>query len=136
MAAAGLGEVRYTFSPQPRRNIEHGMETKNMKAYIANLLWDALWIFLHRVHDWFFDPKRAAEQRFRDRERWWAYKCKAEATASKKDDMRAEWFRLRFDFNTEPTRAQARGDLNPHPRVIAMKAVEETRAKFSGPHQP
>lgn len=107
-----------------------------MKKWIADVLWDALWIFLRRLHDWFFDADRAVRQRFKDRERWWNYKLKAEQTASKRDDMRAEWFRVRFDFKTNPTAALARGDLDPHAKKLAMDAVEQTRARFSGQHQP
>lgn len=107
-----------------------------MKAYLANLFWDAMWLFLWRAHDGFFDPRRAAERRFRCRERWWSYKRKADQTASKKDDMRAKWFEILFAFETPPTDALIRGDLDDHARRMALKAVEETRAKFSGEHQP
>lgn len=107
-----------------------------MKAWLANVFWDAMWLFLWRVHDWFFDPERAAKARFRDRERWWAYKLKADRTDSKKDDLRAEWFRIRFDFKTPPGDALVRGDLDPTARKIAMDAVESTRARMSGEHQP
>lgn len=97
-----------------------------MKAWIANLLWDALWIVAWRLHDFAFDPDRAAKARFRDRQRWWAYYCKAEQTESKKDDMRAEWFRIRFQFETPPDEALKRGDLEPR---LGNGGV-------SGPHVP
>lgn len=82
-----------------------------MKAWIANLLWDALAIFLARVHDWIFDPDRAARWRMKNRERWWAYKVKADATDNLRDDRRAEWYRITFDFQTSPDEAVRRGDL-------------------------
>jgi len=97
-----------------------------MKAWIANLLWDAMWIFLWRVHDWVFDPDRAARGRMKDRQRWWAYKRKAESTASKKDDMRARWFEIRFDFKTPPDEALARGDLGTRP-INGFRGAEPPR---------
>jgi hypothetical protein len=48
-----------------------------MKAWLANLMWDALRIFAGRVHDWAFDPQRHARIRMAHRERWWDYYCKA-----------------------------------------------------------
>jgi hypothetical protein len=84
-----------------------------MKAWIANLLWDALGIFLGRLHDWIFDLNRAVRGRFRNREIWWRYYCKAKTTGSKRDDMRAEWYRIHFAFKTSPEEAVKRGDLEP-----------------------
>jgi len=107
-----------------------------MKTYLANLMWDALLIFCTRLHDYIFDPERAARIRFAHRERWWQYKLRAEQTKSKRDDLRAKWWATMFDFKTNPTAALARGDLDQHARDIAMKAVEETRSKMSGYHQP
>lgn len=84
-----------------------------MKAFIANILWDALAMFLGRVHDWVFDPQRNARIRMRNRERWWSYVQRAKATKDKRDDMRAEAWRIQFDFKTPPDEAVARGDLTP-----------------------
>lgn len=83
-----------------------------MKAWIANLLWDAMWIFLRRVHDWFFNPERHARIRFQHRQRWWAYKLKTDQTQSERDNMRAEAWAIEFDFKTPPDEAVARGDLS------------------------
>lgn len=82
-------------------------------AWLADCLWDALKLFAGRLHDFIFDPKRAAEARFRDRERWWRYTQKALATDNTRDDMRAEWWRIRFAFETSPDAAKLRGDLGP-----------------------
>lgn len=83
-----------------------------MKAWLANMLWDALAILLCRVHDWVFDPERAARLRFENRKRWWAYKERADTTFSKRDDKRAEWYRIVFGFETPPEQAIRRGDLD------------------------
>ncbi|MFH0981830.1 MAG: hypothetical protein V2A79_09855 [Planctomycetota bacterium] len=99
-----------------------------MKAWLANLLWDALWLCLWRGHDWVFDPERAARIRFANRERWWAYHQKALTSLSKKDDMRADSWRIQFDFKTPPGEAVRRGDLDPHARRLAMAAVEKARS--------
>ena len=86
-----------------------------MKAWIANLLWDALWIFLRRVHDWFFDPERHARIRFQHRQRWWTYHQRAIETQSARDDMRARAWEIEFDFETPPDEALERGDLPNYP---------------------
>jgi len=86
-----------------------------MKAWIANLLWDALAIFLARVHDWIFDPDRAAAWRMKNRQRWWSYKLKADATKSTRDDLRARWYQITFGFETPPDKAVERGDLLKRP---------------------
>jgi hypothetical protein len=91
-----------------------------MRTWLANIIWDALWIFLRRVHDWIFDPDRNARIRFRNRERWWSYHQRAIATPdNQRDDMRAKAWRIQFDFKTPPDEAIARGDLS----------------KYSGEHQ-
>ena len=82
-----------------------------MTKIFADILWKALALFLGRVHDWVFDPERAARSRFKNRERWWAYKLKADATKDPRDNMRAEWWRIHFSFETPPITALARGDL-------------------------
>lgn len=99
-----------------------------VKEWIAKCLWDGLKLFAGQVHDWVFDPQRAAKKRFKDRERWWAYRAKAAQTQDKRDDMRAEWFRIRFNFEVSPEEAIARGDLDPQAREIAMRGVEQARA--------
>jgi hypothetical protein len=104
-----------------------------VKQWLANLLWDALKIFLGRGHDWVFDPQRAALARFRDRERWWAYRQKALATQDPRDDLRAQWFQARFGFETPPSAAINRGDLDPHARQLALDAVEKARATRQHP---
>jgi hypothetical protein len=86
-----------------------------MKQWLANCLWDAVKLASGRLHDWIFDPRRAALARHRDRVRWWAYKLKAEQTQDPRDDMRAEWFRIRFNFETSPAEALVRGDLRSLP---------------------
>lgn len=82
-----------------------------MKAWIANLLWDAMWIFLRRVHDWAFDPERNARIRMKHRQRWWSYHQRALQTKSERDDMRANAWAIQFKFETPPDEAIARGDL-------------------------
>jgi hypothetical protein len=82
-----------------------------MRQWIANCLWDALKLVAGRLHDWAFDPQRAVAARFRDRERWWSYRQKALQTKDPRDDMRAEWWRIRFAFETSPADAIERGDL-------------------------
>lgn len=99
-----------------------------MKTWLANLLWDALKILWARAHDWFFDPARAARKRFRNRERWWAYKLKADATQDPHDDLRAQWWAETFGFETPPLAAVRRGDLDAAARTLAMNAVEKARA--------
>ena len=84
-----------------------------MKTWLVNMVWDALHLVAWRLHDWFFDAERAAAARMRDRERWWSYHCKAQATPCPKDDVRAKWFEARFGFKTPPEVAKARGDLTP-----------------------
>lgn len=84
-----------------------------MKEWIANLLYDALKMFCGRVHDWLFSAERHARIRFRNRERWWRYQQKADATKDKRDDMRAMAWQIEFDFKTPPTEAKLRGDLGP-----------------------
>lgn len=86
-----------------------------MRQFLANLIWDALWIFLRRVHDWAFDPERNARIRMKHRERWWAYHCRALETKSERDDMRANAWALQFKFETSPEDAKARGDLPNYP---------------------
>ena len=83
-----------------------------MKHFIANILWDALAMFLGRVHDWVFDPQRNARIRMRNRERWWAYHQKALATKDPRDDARANAWAIQFKFETSPEEAISRGDLN------------------------
>lgn len=86
-----------------------------MKTWLANALWSALAIFLTRVHDWVFDPARAAKIRFKNREKWWWYHERASKTKNSRDDMRARWWQIQFDFKTPPVEAIARGDLgNPY----------------------
>jgi len=84
-----------------------------MKAWLANMLWDALWIFLRRVHDWAFDPERNARIRMKHRQRWWSYHQRALQTKSERDDMRAQAWAIQFDFRTSPDEALIRGDLEP-----------------------
>ena len=103
-----------------------------MKAWIANLFWDALWIFLQRVHDWAFDPERHARIRMTHRERWWAAHCKALTTNSKRDDARATAWAIQFDFKTPPAVAKTRGDLDPIGRQAAADAVARARAARHG----
>lgn len=98
-----------------------------MKAWLANLIWDALLLVSVRLHDWFFSEERAAKQRFRHRELWWRYACRAAETNSTHDDMRARWWAVQFDFKTPPTEAVARGDLDPHARDVAMDAIRKAR---------
>lgn len=107
-----------------------------MKAWLANLLWDVVCIVSVKLHDWVFDPQRHARIRFAHRERWWAYKCKAEKTKNPRDDRRARCWEVEFGFETPPVEAMRRGDLDIEARKMAMDAVDEVRAKFSGPHQP
>jgi hypothetical protein len=83
-----------------------------MKAWLANLMWDALRIFAGRVHDWAFDPQRHARIRMAHRERWWDYYCKAMRTKDKRDDMRAQAWAIEYKFETSPADAKARGDLD------------------------
>jgi hypothetical protein len=108
-----------------------------MKAWIVNLMLDVLRILCRRAHDWLFDPERHARIRFRNRERWWAYKCKADATKDPKDDMRARAWQIEFDFKTSPDDAVKRGDLNMAQRDMAMKSVEKSRdlSRYRGEHQ-
>ena len=87
-----------------------------MRAWIADILWDALSIFGRRLHDWVFDPDRHARIRFRHRERWWAYERKATKTMDPRDDMRARAWQIQFGFKTNPTDARLRGDLEPAKR--------------------
>ena len=115
-----------------------------MKAWIAQLLWDAMAIFLARVHDWIFSPERSARIRFANREKWWRYRQRAAETKSPRDDMRANSWAITFDFKTPPTVALARGDLDASARKLAMDAVEANRIRnphwgdtnISGPHVP
>lgn len=107
-----------------------------MKAWLANLLWDALCMVSIRLHDWIFDPQRAAVMRFKNRERWYTYKTKAEQTQNKRDDLRARWWAVMFGFETPPIEAMRRGDLDIEARQMAMRKIDEVRAKFSGEHQP
>lgn len=86
-----------------------------MRAYIANVLWNALALFLGRVHDWVFDPERSARIRFKNRKRWWAYHRKAAESGSKRDDMRAKAWQIQFKFETPPEDALNRGDLPEYP---------------------
>jgi hypothetical protein len=106
-----------------------------ISQWISNALWDGVKLFAGRVHDYFFDPVRAAKRRFADREKWWAYKIKSEQTKDKRDDMRAEWFRIRFDFETSPQDAVKRGDLDPAARQMAIDAVNRALAakEWQGP---
>ena len=83
-----------------------------MKAWIENLLWDALKMFAVRVHDWVFDPNRHARIRMKHRERWWAYKVKAEQTKDARDDMRALAWQIEYKFEVPPEVARARGDVS------------------------
>ena len=86
-----------------------------MKTWIANALWSALAIFAGRLHDWIFDPNRAARIRFKNRETWWFYYQKSLKTKDARDDMRAHWWQIQFDFCTSPEAAKDRGDLsNPY----------------------
>lgn len=103
-----------------------------MKAWIANLMWDALLIFSARLHDWVFDPDRHARIRFNHRKRWWAYHQKAQATKDPNDDLRARAWQIEFDFKTPPEEAMVRGDLDPDARQLAMDAVERARAAKTG----
>lgn len=82
-----------------------------MKQWLANILWDAMLLFCGRVHDWVFDPKRAARVRMKHRQRWWAYEQRARQTESVRDDMRARAWAIQFEFKTPPDEAIARGDL-------------------------
>lgn len=107
-----------------------------MKAWIANLLWDALLIVSVRAHDWVFDPERHARIRFQHRKRWWAYYQKALTTKDPKDDKRAEAWRIEFDFKTPPAEALVRGDLDPGARQMAIDVVEKNRAAGKGPMYP
>ena len=94
-----------------------------MKAWIANLMWDALWICLRRIHDWAFDPDRADLIRAEGRERWWSYHCKAVQTASERDDMRAEFWRRLFNFHDAPEiKAAKRIEENWRPPVPSYPA--------------
>lgn len=103
-----------------------------MKTWIANLLWDALWIFLRRVHDWAFEPERHARIRMTHRERWWAAHCRAQETDSKRDDARARAWAIQFEFKTPPAVAKVRGDLDPLGRQAAADAMDRSRAARRG----
>lgn len=85
-----------------------------VREWIANAMWDALKLFAGRVHDWAFNPQRHAKIRFRNRERWWRYVLKAEKTKDPRDDMRAKAWQIEFGFETPPTAAIDRGDLDKH----------------------
>jgi len=85
-----------------------------MKVWLVNLMWDALRMVSVRAHDWVFDPDRAARNRMAHRERWWDYRLKAGFTKSERDDRRAEWWRIHFNFKTPPGEAGERGDLEPY----------------------
>lgn len=82
-----------------------------MKTLLANWIWDILALVSTRAHNWVFDPKRNARIRMKHRKRWWAYDSKAARTKSKKDDMRAEAWKIQFNFKTSPGAAKHRGDL-------------------------
>lgn len=81
-----------------------------VKAWIADLLWDALKLFLGRIHDWCFDPGRHARIRMKHRERWWKYHQKAMRTKDPRDDMRAKAWAIEYKFETPPVDATMRGD--------------------------
>lgn len=85
----------------------------SLKAWIADLLWDALKLFAARAHDWAFDPQRHARIRMAHRQRWWRYHQKALSTDDPRDDMRARAWAIQYDFKTPPEEAEARGDLDP-----------------------
>ncbi len=106
-----------------------------MTAWIADLLWSALRIFGVRLHNWVFDPQRAAKRRMRLRERWWAYELKAAATADPLDDIRAEWWRITFNFEVSPEAARRRGDLDPAARQMEKDLAQRARdaAAWNGP---
>lgn len=82
-----------------------------IKAWIADQLWNALKLFLGRVHDWVFSPERNARIRMKNRKRWWRYHLKAQRTNDKRDDMRAKAWQIQFKFETSPEDAEERGDL-------------------------
>ncbi|MCP4537756.1 MAG: hypothetical protein GY832_11480 [Chloroflexi bacterium] len=86
-----------------------------MKAWLVDLLWDALLIVCRRAHDWAFDPDRHARIRMKHRERWWDYHCRAAESDSPIDDARARAWAIQFKFQTPPNDAKARGDVyNAH----------------------
>ena len=82
-----------------------------MKAILANMLWDVLELVCKKAHDFTFDPERHARIRMKNRERWWAYRQKAERTKKKRDDMRALAWQSEFKFETPPDEARKRGDV-------------------------
>lgn len=86
-----------------------------MKAWLANVMWGAVGLLSQRLHDWIFDPQRAARQRMKHRERWWQYLC--EASGDKNKLVRARWWQIHFKFETPPDTARKRGDLKPMPPV-------------------
>lgn len=61
---------------------------------------------------------------------------KALTTQDPKDDLRAEAWRVEFDFKTPPDEALVRGDLDPGARQMAMDQVEKNRAAGKGPMYP
>jgi len=83
-----------------------------MKAWLANLLWGAVGLLSQRLHDWVFDPQRAARARLQHRQRWWQYA--SHCAGDKNKERRAQWWAIHFKFETPPDRAVARGDLKPH----------------------
>lgn len=85
-----------------------------MKAWLVNIMWDALAMFAVRVHDWVFDPDRSARIRMKNRKRWWAYYLKAARTKTKRDDLRAKSWQIQFRFEVSPNMAEARGDIDPY----------------------
>lgn len=76
---------------------------------------------------WYCTKARGEQHRESDRLRWWGFKQRAETTKTKADDALAVYLQARFNFHDSPEVKASK---------IAMDAVEATRAKFSGIHQP
>jgi len=74
---------------------------------VKEFMVDVLVSVLHKMgieaHKWFFDPAKWAARREKDRQRWWRYVKRTQATEKDKlDDARAECLGVYFKFRTPP----------------------------------
>lgn len=109
---------------------------ERLTLWLADAMWDALRLLAGWLHDWVFSEERAARLRMKKREWWWARTEKAKTTKSPRDDMRARFWQILDAFETPPSEAVARGDLDPASRRAAMDAVETNRVTTAHGNHP
>lgn len=69
----------------------------------------------------YFTKERGEQHRESDRQRWWAFTCKAAASPGKADDAIATYLQARFNFHDSPEDKRAKdiarkaGVLNDEP---------------------